>query len=239
MLKKLRSKKGMTMSLSIVLAVVITAVSLSVSALVATVSINQVNTAKAKYETLVLENKLYDFMNDYYEKKEDEKYQLKVLYEKSPDASLLDEEKFRFKVLKLYIQAYVAAYCDYYQNNSGGHLTRSGGVFYGPSGKETYYNLNMSGVVSIMRSIGNNDEYWVREDGCKMLGNYIMVAADLNVHPRGSLVPTSLGMGIVCDTGGFVSNGSGVALDIATAWQKIIMENTKKYSPFFDFYKNL
>ena len=107
---------------------------------------------------------------------------------------------------------------NYYQNNSGGHLTRSGGVFYGPSGKETYYNLNMSGVVSIMRSIGNNDEYWVREDGCKMLGNYIMVAADLNVHPRGSLVPTSLGMGIVCDTGGFVSNGSGVALDIATAW---------------------
>ena len=107
---------------------------------------------------------------------------------------------------------------NYYQNNSGGHLTRSGGVFYGPSGKETYYNLNMSGVVSIMRSMGNNDEYWVREDGCKMLGNYIMVAADLNVHPRGSLVPTSLGMGIVCDTGGFVSNGSGVALDIATTW---------------------
>ena len=94
MLKKLRSKKGMTMSLSIVLAVVITAVSLSVSALVATVSINQVNTAKAKYETLVLENKLYDFMNDYYEKRDE--YQPKVLYEKSPDASLIDEEKFRF-----------------------------------------------------------------------------------------------------------------------------------------------
>ena len=96
MLKKLRSKKGMTMSLSIVLAVVITAVSLSVSALVATVSINQVNTAKAKYETLVLENKLYDFMNDYYEKRDE--YQPKVLYEKSPDpdTSLIDEEKFRF-----------------------------------------------------------------------------------------------------------------------------------------------
>ena len=119
MLKKLRSKKGMTMSLSIVLAVVITAVSLSVSALVATVSINQVNTAKAKYETLVLENKLYDFMNDYYEKKEDEKYQLKVLYEKSPDASLLDEEKFRFKDDIAYIyyedetsNGYIIA-CDY------------------------------------------------------------------------------------------------------------------------------
>ena len=117
MLKKLRSKKGMTMSLSIVLAVVITAVSLSVSALVATVSINQVNTAKAKYETLVLENKLYDFMNDYYEKRDE--YQPKVLYEKNPDSSLIDEEKFRFKDGIAYIyyedetsNGYIIA-CDY------------------------------------------------------------------------------------------------------------------------------
>ena len=117
MLKKLRSKKGMTMSLSIVLAVVITAVSLSVSALVATVSINQVNTAKAKYETLVLENKLYDFMNDYYEKRDE--YQPKVLYEKSPDASLIDEETFRFKDDIAYVyyedednNGYIIA-CDY------------------------------------------------------------------------------------------------------------------------------
>ena len=117
MLKKLRSKKGMTMSLSIVLAVVITAVSLSVSALVATVSINQVNTAKAKYETLVLENKLYDFMKDYYEKRDE--YQPKVLYEKSPDPSLIDEEKFRFKDGIAYIyyedetsNGYIIA-CDY------------------------------------------------------------------------------------------------------------------------------
>ena len=117
MLKKLRSKNGMTMSLSIVLAVVITAVSLSVSALVATVSINQVNTAKAKYETLVLENKLYDFMNDYYEKRDE--YQPKVLYEKNPDSSLIDEEKFRFKDDIAYIyyedetsNGYIIA-CDY------------------------------------------------------------------------------------------------------------------------------
>ena len=33
-------------------------------------------------------------MNDYYEKRDE--YQPKVLYEKSPDASLIDEEKFRF-----------------------------------------------------------------------------------------------------------------------------------------------
>lgn len=112
----------------------------------------------------------------------------------------------------------IASYTGVSSDWDGPVLTAFAGVNYGPSGKETYYNLDMSGVVSIMRSMGNTDEYWVRDDGCKMLGDYIMVAADLSAHPRGSLVPTSLGMGIVCDTGGFVSNGSGVALDIATAW---------------------
>ena len=100
---------------------------------------------------------------------------------------------------------------------NGSVLTASAGVNYGPSGKETYYNLNMSGVVSIMRSMGNNDEYWVRSDGAKMLGNYVMVAANLSVHPRGSLVETSLGTGIVCDTGGFAASNSN-QIDIATNW---------------------
>lgn len=96
-------------------------------------------------------------------------------------------------------------------------LTPSKGVHYGVSGKETYYNLDMSGVVSIMRGMGNTDEYWVREDGVKMLGNYVMVAANLDLHPRGSLIETSLGTGIVCDTGGFAASDS-TQLDIATAW---------------------
>lgn len=100
---------------------------------------------------------------------------------------------------------------------NGTVLSPSAGVNYGPSGKETYYNLDMSGVVSIMRGMGNNDSYWVRGDGCKMLGNYIMVAANLSVHPRGSLVETSLGTGIVCDTGGFAA-GNANQLDIATSW---------------------
>lgn len=100
---------------------------------------------------------------------------------------------------------------------NGSALSASAGVNYGPSGKETYYNLDMSGVVSIMRGIGNTDAYWVRSDGVKMLGDYVMVAANLSVHPRGSLVETSLGTGIVCDTGGFaVSNAN--QLDIATSW---------------------
>ena len=105
-----------------------------------------------------------------------------------------------------------------YEPQSGDCLTKSGGVYYGPSGKETYYNLNMNGVVSNAQNMGIEGEYWVREDGCKMYGDYIICAADLNVHPRGSLVESSLGTCIVLDTGGFATNGSGVALDIAVDW---------------------
>ena len=96
-------------------------------------------------------------------------------------------------------------------------LTPSKGVHYGVSGKETYYNLDMSGVISIMRSMGNNDPYWIREDGVKMLGNYVMIAANFNIRPRGSLVETSLGTGIVCDTGGFAEKDP-TQIDIAVNW---------------------
>lgn len=96
-------------------------------------------------------------------------------------------------------------------------LTASRGVYYGPSGKETYYNLNMSGVIDIMRGMGNNDAYWIREDGAKMLGDYVIVAADLNKYPRSTILDTSLGKGIVCDTGSFTQN-SDTQLDIATDW---------------------
>lgn len=102
-------------------------------------------------------------------------------------------------------------------NWNGPKLTRQAGRIQGPSGEETYYNLDMSGVISIMRSMGNNDEYWVRSDGCKCLGDYIMVAADLNIHPRGSIVQTSLGLGRVCDTGTFTYNNP-YQIDIAVTW---------------------
>lgn len=109
-------------------------------------------------------------------------------------------------------------YAATYTNITGdGTLTASKGVNYGPSGKETYYNLNMSGVVDIMQSMGYNAQYWVREDGVKMYGDYVMVAADLNTHPRGSLVESSLGTAIVVDTGGFAASNPN-QLDIATAW---------------------
>lgn len=99
-------------------------------------------------------------------------------------------------------------------------LTPSAGVVYGPSGKETYYNLDMSGVISIMRGMGfdeANYPYWVREDGVKMLGSYCICAANLDVHPRGTLVESSLGTCLVCDTGGFAYSNPN-QLDLATAW---------------------
>lgn len=103
---------------------------------------------------------------------------------------------------------------------SGGKLSKSRGTIQGPSGKETYYNLNMSGVVSIMRRQGFSEveyPYNVRADGVKCLGPYVMVAAHLGKRPRGSKVQTSLGTGMVCDTGGFAANNP-TQIDIATAW---------------------
>lgn len=103
---------------------------------------------------------------------------------------------------------------------SGGKLSKSRGTIQGPSGKETYYNLNMTGVVSIMRRMGFSESeypYNVRADGVKCLGPYVMVAAHLGKRPRGSKVQTSLGTGMVCDTGGFAANNP-TQIDIATAW---------------------
>lgn len=105
----------------------------------------------------------------------------------------------------------------YTQPTGDGVLTASKGVNYYGNQKETYYNLPMDGVISIAKSQGIEGEYWVRDDGCKMYGNYIIVAANLDVHPRGSLVETSLGTGIVLDTGGFVTSNPN-QVDIATDW---------------------
>ena len=100
------------------------------------------------------------------------------------------------------------------------HLTKSAGVFAGPSGKETYYNLPMGRCISIMRDMGYTVEeypYWVREDGAKMLGEYVMCAANLTIRPKGTVIETSLGMAIVVDTGSFAYSNS-TQLDICTDW---------------------
>lgn len=108
-------------------------------------------------------------------------------------------------------------------DDDGDHLTQQGGTFQGPSGKETYYNCDMSGVVQIMRNLGYSEEeypYHVREDGVKMLGDYVMVAADLTTRPRGAILETSVGKAMVCDTGGFTAHNP-TQLDVAVSWGSI------------------
>lgn len=103
---------------------------------------------------------------------------------------------------------------------SGGKLTAVKGVNYGPSGKETWYNEDMSWEVSYMRYLGFSAKkypYWVRKDGCRMLGDYIMCAAGLGIRPKGTIVESSLGRCIVVDTGGFAS-WNPYQLDIAVTW---------------------
>ena len=105
--------------------------------------------------------------------------------------------------------------------DQSGQLSTFSGVYYGPSGKETYYNLDMSGVVNIMRGMGYSEDaypYWVREDGCKMLGDYIIVACNLDLRPRGTLVATSLGTGIVCDTSPVFVGDNATQVDVAVTW---------------------
>ena len=50
-----------------------------------------------------------------------------------------------------------------------------------------------------------------------MYGDYVICAANRDVHPMGSLVETSLGTGISLDTGGFAV-ADPYAVDIATSW---------------------
>ncbi len=95
----------------------------------------------------------------------------------------------------------------------GTKLTRSAGRINGPNGQETYYNLDMSGVLNIMAGLGYTDPYWVRSDGVKMIGNYIMIAADLSNRPKGTIVETSLGLGLVCDTGSLAYTQSDIAVN--------------------------
>lgn len=100
---------------------------------------------------------------------------------------------------------------------SGGHLTRSNGVFYFGNQRETYYNLDMTYIVQTAHRNGIQGEYWIREDGCKMLGNYIILACNRSIHPYGSIVLTSLGYGISLDTGGFAYTYP-YGVDIAVNW---------------------
>lgn len=100
---------------------------------------------------------------------------------------------------------------------SGGLSQAKGVNFYkdsqGVTHRETYYDLAMNVVVGFC-----GGSYTVREDGVKVdQDGYILVAANLLRYPRCSVVETSLGLGKVYDTGGFVSVYPD-GFDIATDW---------------------
>lgn len=95
------------------------------------------------------------------------------------------------------------------------------GTVMGPTGgAETYYNLPMDGVIEKMAQKGYHYDYWIRADGVKMYGKYIMLAANLDIYPRGTVLKTTLGLGLVCDTGIYIHEDP-YQIDIAVNWKKI------------------
>lgn len=109
---------------------------------------------------------------------------------------------------------YEAPTYETYEYPSGGVLNPTDGINYFNGILETFYCLPMDGVVNWMHDLGYEGDYWVRSDGVKMFGDYVMVAADYGQFPKGTIVETSLGTGIVCDTG----LGGFNWFDIATNW---------------------
>ena len=85
----------------------------------------------------------------------------------------------------------------YAQSISTGVLNAYHGTTNGPSGKEY--------------------PYWIRNDGVKMFGPYVMVAANLDIRPKGTIIECSKGTAIVVDTGDFAKTNR-MQLDIATLW---------------------
>lgn len=83
--------------------------------------------------------------------------------------------------------------------------------------KETWYDLRMERVCQRAAERGIDGEYWERADGCKMYGKYIICAADWELHPYGSEIELSRGLGIVLDTH---TAEDRTIVDIATTWGK-------------------
>lgn len=107
---------------------------------------------------------------------------------------------------------------------SSGRLTKEAWVFNWPSGRETYYDSDMRERVKNMRNKGYSKKKYpfkIRKDGVKMLGDYVIIAANRNIKGReyGKILDTSLWKWIVCDTGSFVKKHP-TWIDIATDWER-------------------
>lgn len=104
--------------------------------------------------------------------------------------------------------------------------TESWHYYDGPNGTEDYYNVPMEETIRVARAKGYSEEnypYWIREDGCKMFGKFIICATDYDVHSYGSIINTSLGKAIVIDTNYTVDKDDSwhycSDIDIATEWE--------------------
>ena len=87
---------------------------------------------------------------------------------------------------------------------TGNVLNPYDGINYYGGVLETYYDMDMSWCIGVIRDMGYDEvnyPYWIRSDGVKMLGDYVMCAADFDYEPRGTFTMTSLGPAIVVDTG--------------------------------------
>lgn len=95
-------------------------------------------------------------------------------------------------------------------------LTAKGGVFYNTETgyTEKYYNLPMQKVVARAQNMGIPCEFWVRDDGVKMFGPWVIVAAHRSTI-RYTRLDTSLGQGIVLD---YHTMDKPELIDIATNW---------------------
>lgn len=153
----------------------------------------------------------------------------------------------RYKLDKEKIDYTLDEYLEMYGIKSkwdANYLTAAvGGIkYFGSDGrltKETWCDLDPTNLARLMRKQGIDLDFWIREDGVYMYGDYVMVAADIPhmdgtqqaaEYRKGDLVETSLGTGMVVDLCGMaemVRKGElkgtqdgdvEVWYDIYTAW---------------------
>ena len=98
-------------------------------------------------------------------------------------------------------------------------LNKRDGVNYYKGTKETYYNLPMERIYAKAdANFGSHHKKWVRDDGVRMYGPYVVLAVPFDVYPYGTTdIPTSLGLGIALDTGAFAEVHKD-QIDVAVTW---------------------
>lgn len=94
-------------------------------------------------------------------------------------------------------------------------LTAKLGVLEVDGRKESWYDLPMQNVVDKAQDMGIPCDYWVRDDGVKMFGQWVIVAAHKS-KTRYTRVQTSLGEGIILD---YHCVDDPNLYDIATDWR--------------------